>query len=86
MLGLKSQLREINDIGNRRLNKLNQVDKQAYDAVQWLNNNRDKFRGRVYEPIMLQVCATLTCLFRCVDQFVVRAIFAVLQQLKPLLP
>ena len=56
--GLKSQLREINDIGNRRLNKLNQVDKQAYDAVQWLNNNRNKFRGRVYEPIMLQVCAT----------------------------
>ena len=37
------------------MQKLSQVDKDAFDAVQWLNNNRDKFKGHVYEPIMLQV-------------------------------
>ena len=53
---LNHKIREIDDIGNRRLQKLNQIDKNAYNAVQWLNNNRNKFKGRVFEPIMLQVC------------------------------
>ncbi|XP_065060120.1 structural maintenance of chromosomes protein 5-like [Rhopilema esculentum] len=52
---LNHKIREIDDIGNRRLQKLNQIDKNAYNAVQWLNNNRNKFKGRVFEPIMLQI-------------------------------
>lgn len=55
LAALNRRLKEINDIGNRRMQKLSQVDKEAFDAVQWLNNNKNKFKGHVYEPILLQI-------------------------------
>ena len=45
----------MNDLGNRRLEELRRTDKDAYNAVNWLQGNKDKFDGTIYEPIMMQV-------------------------------
>ncbi|XP_062064380.1 structural maintenance of chromosomes protein 5 isoform X3 [Lepus europaeus] len=40
---------------NQKEDKLRQRYRDTYDAVLWLRNNRDKFKQRVCEPIMLTV-------------------------------
>ncbi|XP_047555284.1 structural maintenance of chromosomes protein 5 isoform X2 [Lutra lutra] len=40
---------------NQKEDKLRQRYRDTYDAVLWLRNNRDKFKQRVYEPIMLTI-------------------------------
>ncbi|XP_047278991.1 structural maintenance of chromosomes protein 5 isoform X7 [Homo sapiens] len=40
---------------NQKEDKLRQRFRDTYDAVLWLRNNRDKFKQRVCEPIMLTV-------------------------------
>ena len=53
--GLKSRLRQLENIGNRRLENLRARDKNAYDAVMWLRENKGKFSGEICEPIMTQI-------------------------------
>ncbi|XP_036749326.2 structural maintenance of chromosomes protein 5 isoform X2 [Manis pentadactyla] len=40
---------------NQKEDKLRQRYRDTYDAVLWLRNNRDKFKHRVCEPIMLTI-------------------------------
>nr|XP_055206745.1 structural maintenance of chromosomes protein 5 isoform X5 [Gorilla gorilla gorilla] len=40
---------------NQKEEKLRQRFRDTYDAVLWLRNNRDKFKQRVCEPIMLTI-------------------------------
>ncbi|XP_023364052.1 structural maintenance of chromosomes protein 5 isoform X2 [Otolemur garnettii] len=40
---------------NQKEDKLRQRFRDTYDAVLWLRNNRDKFKRRVCEPIMLTI-------------------------------
>ncbi|XP_005251894.1 structural maintenance of chromosomes protein 5 isoform X1 [Homo sapiens] len=40
---------------NQKEDKLRQRFRDTYDAVLWLRNNRDKFKQRVCEPIMLTI-------------------------------
>ncbi|XP_028349687.1 structural maintenance of chromosomes protein 5 isoform X4 [Physeter macrocephalus] len=40
---------------NQKEDKLRQRYRDTYDAVLWLRNNRDKFKQRVFEPIMLTI-------------------------------
>uniref|UniRef100_A0A2K6GF71 Structural maintenance of chromosomes protein 5 n=1 Tax=Propithecus coquereli TaxID=379532 RepID=A0A2K6GF71_PROCO len=40
---------------NQKEDKLRQRYRDTYDAVLWLRNNRDKFKRRVCEPIMLTI-------------------------------
>ncbi|XP_006152537.1 structural maintenance of chromosomes protein 5 isoform X4 [Tupaia chinensis] len=40
---------------NQKEDKLRQRYRDTYDAVLWLRNNRDKFKQRVCEPIMLTI-------------------------------
>ena len=40
---------------NQKEDKLRQRYRDTYDAVLWLRHNRDKFKQRVCEPIMLTV-------------------------------
>lgn len=53
---------------NQKEDKLRQRYRDTYDAVLWLRNNRDKFKQRVYEPIMLTVrnfvhCGSISLLY-----------------------
>ncbi|XP_021569033.1 structural maintenance of chromosomes protein 5 isoform X2 [Carlito syrichta] len=59
---LEKEKRSVNDhiirfdnLMNQKEDKLRQRYRDTYDAVLWLRNNRDKFKQRVCEPIMLTI-------------------------------
>ena len=52
---LKEKQREIQDISNKRLDNLHYRNKNAYNAVQWLKNNRNKFNAAIHDPICTQI-------------------------------
>ncbi|XP_078052832.1 structural maintenance of chromosomes 5 [Augochlora pura] len=56
-LGIKAQEAELQvlNINARRLQLLREKSSDTYRAVQWLKENRDKFTGKVYEPIFLNI-------------------------------
>lgn len=49
------QIVQFDNLMNQKEDKLRQRYRDTYDAVLWLRNNRDKFKQRVYEPIMLTI-------------------------------
>ncbi|XP_014666674.1 PREDICTED: structural maintenance of chromosomes protein 5-like [Priapulus caudatus] len=53
--GIEAELRQLKDVRNHRLMKLRQKSKHAHDAVLWLQENRDRFKKPIHEPIMLVV-------------------------------
>lgn len=59
---LEKQRRSVSDhitrfdnLMNQKEDKLRQRYRDTYDAVLWLRNNRDRFKQRVCEPIMLTI-------------------------------
>ncbi|KAJ6450196.1 P-loop containing nucleoside triphosphate hydrolase protein [Mycena sanguinolenta] len=50
-----ARLQELDTVDSRKLNRLQQWDRDAADAVRWLRANRDKFRMEVFEPAVLSV-------------------------------
>jgi hypothetical protein len=42
-------------VANQRLELLRRRDKDKYEAVMWLRENKSKFRHRIYEPMVLEV-------------------------------
>lgn len=51
-------IRKINEMKNVReekLSKLRERAKDIYAAIQWVDKNKQNFRGVVYEPMFLQV-------------------------------
>ncbi|XP_053393705.1 structural maintenance of chromosomes protein 5-like [Mercenaria mercenaria] len=55
MNGLQRDLQTLRNIETQRLQALRAKHKDTYDAVMWLRENRDKFKGNIHEPIMLCV-------------------------------
>lgn len=54
-LGVGDNIVRFDNLMNQKEDKLRQRYRDTYDAVLWLRNNRDKFKQRVCEPIMLTV-------------------------------
>lgn len=52
---VNDQIVQFDNLMNQKEDKLRQRYRDTYDAVLWLRNNRDKFKQRVYEPIMLMI-------------------------------
>ena len=52
-----NQLVRMNDLFKQRMRKLADKDRDTYEAMQWLNNNRNMFRKPVHDPIL----ALVTC-------------------------
>ena len=52
---LKSDLEKMDDLKARRLQTLNMLDTNTYNAYQWIQQNRDKFRYGIYGPVFLDV-------------------------------
>ena len=46
-------MKQLDDIKERRLRKLDQFYPDVVKTYRWLQNNRDKFVGRVYDPVVL---------------------------------
>ncbi|XP_022244453.1 structural maintenance of chromosomes protein 5-like isoform X3 [Limulus polyphemus] len=53
--GTERHLNKIKDVGCQRLEMLRRKNKSAYDAVIWLRENEQKYKKKIYEPIMLQI-------------------------------
>lgn len=49
------RLADLQNVRKQRLEKLREKDLDTYKAVQWLEKNRDRFTGNVYEPILLEL-------------------------------
>ncbi|XP_024410987.1 structural maintenance of chromosomes protein 5 isoform X2 [Desmodus rotundus] len=52
---VNDQIIQFDNLMNQKEDKLRQRYRDTYDAVLWLRNNKDKFKQRVYEPIMLMI-------------------------------
>ncbi|XP_023586619.1 structural maintenance of chromosomes protein 5 isoform X2 [Trichechus manatus latirostris] len=48
-------IKRFDNLMNQKEDKLRQRYRDTYDAVLWLRNNREKFKQRVCEPIMLTI-------------------------------
>nr|XP_030733042.1 structural maintenance of chromosomes protein 5 [Globicephala melas] len=55
ILGVADHIVRFDNLLNQKEDKLRQRYRDTYDAVLWLRNNRDKFKQRVCEPIMLTI-------------------------------
>lgn len=55
ILGVGDHIIRFDNLMNQKEDKLRQRYRDTYDAVLWLRNNRDRFKQRVCEPIMLTV-------------------------------
>lgn len=51
----ETQRANIKNVHDQRLYLLQQKNAHAYQAVQWLRNNKDQFVGRVFEPMLLYI-------------------------------
>jgi len=54
---VKSELSKLNDIDERKMNTLKGVNKEVWQAVNWLRNNKENFKGQVFEPFL--ICANV---------------------------
>ncbi|KAL3286561.1 hypothetical protein HHI36_001064 [Cryptolaemus montrouzieri] len=52
---VENEMNRLENIRHQRLQKLQQIDKHAYQAVLWLRNNKHSFKGEVCEPMMLEI-------------------------------
>lgn len=50
-----SKIRNIEDVDKKRLEMLRRERPQAYDAVMWLRNNKERFKANIYEPLAISV-------------------------------
>ncbi|KAK1346585.1 hypothetical protein QTO34_000442, partial [Cnephaeus nilssonii] len=67
---VNDQIVQFDNLINQKEDKLRQRYCDTYDAVLWMRNNRDKFRQRVYEPIMLMTILECYIHFLCLPVFV----------------
>ena len=52
------RLEALESVSNQRLNNLKGFQKDTYQAVLWLRENKKRFKAEVYEPIVLLVNVT----------------------------
>ncbi|ERL93414.1 hypothetical protein D910_10706 [Dendroctonus ponderosae] len=52
---LQYEQSKIENVKQIRFEQLRKLNKDAYSAVLWLRENKDKFKGEIFEPIMLEL-------------------------------
>ncbi|XP_012286301.1 structural maintenance of chromosomes protein 5 isoform X2 [Orussus abietinus] len=53
MIAQQESLNAVKDVETKRMELLKRVSKDAYTAVLWLRQNRDKFSATIHEPMIL---------------------------------
>ena len=68
---MKKRLHDVDNVDHQKLEALRKIDKDTYNAVVWLRENKTMFTGTVYEPIMTQVikCVVLKANYFYFDTF-----------------
>lgn len=51
----KREIEIINNLFNKKMEKVKSLSKDAFSAAQWLSNNRDKFKKNIFPPLMTQI-------------------------------
>jgi len=54
----QAEVEELNNVDKLKLEVLRRINQDTYRAVNWLRNNLDMFKGKVYEPFIL--CGNVT--------------------------
>ena len=52
---IEQKIRDLSSEDGKKLDNLNECNKDAFKGVQWLRANRGMFKGRVHEPIMMVI-------------------------------
>ncbi|KAK9480879.1 P-loop containing nucleoside triphosphate hydrolase protein [Lipomyces japonicus] len=52
---LETKIKQLDSVADRKLNNLQAYNKDAYEAVMWLRQNKDKFSNPVFEPPYLSI-------------------------------
>lgn len=68
---VQRQLNRLRDVHNKRMENLRTKHKPTYDAVQWLRENKHRFRGEIYEPMMLLVGVSAITVLSCVYPLII---------------
>ncbi|XP_061164858.1 structural maintenance of chromosomes protein 5-like [Saccostrea echinata] len=68
--GFQQELKEIQNIENRKLEMLRNRHKPTYDAVMWYKDNRDKFQGQVHLPLLLSVNPTSPAVAKFIEMHI----------------
>lgn len=55
LVSVTNRIKAIESVGDRKLETLRNRNDNAYRAVMWLRQNAHVLKGRVYEPILLEV-------------------------------
>lgn len=55
LLGLQKKLNDMNNLMKVKEEKLRGRHRDTHAALQWLRQNRNRFKGNVYEPMLLEV-------------------------------
>lgn len=52
---VENQLSKLSDVADYKMKLLERTYRDAYQGVQWVNENRSRFRGQVYGPMFLHL-------------------------------
>ena len=52
---LSGKIKSLDDFRHQKLDKLKGRDEDTFKAVTWIQNNKQKFRNTVYEPVALEI-------------------------------
>jgi structural maintenance of chromosomes protein 5 len=55
VISLERRIRNMENVKQRRLEFLQHHHEDTYKAVLWLRNNQHEFKGKVYEPMMMEL-------------------------------
>ena len=59
LLAAKMRLREIEDVFNQRLSKLDHKDQQTARAIDWLRQNKSMFQQTIHLPVIVLVSTVM---------------------------
>lgn len=65
--GYQKELKEIQNIENRKLEMLRNKHKATYDAVMWFKDNQSRFQGQVHLPLLLSVNPTTPAVAKYIE-------------------
>lgn len=72
---LDSEIGRLSDFKTARMQVLKQRNPDAYDAVMWLKDNRDKFEKPVFNPVFLEVQVTNSVFARAAQHVIMQNAF-----------
>lgn len=55
VLNIDHKINSLNSVADAKLNYLQQYQPDTYTAIMWLRKNQNMFRGKIYEPLIMEI-------------------------------